>query len=156
MLLQTAPGATGAGAGGASTSVDVLLWVGALIVAVLILGILILLMRKRLFVQAGEDAGGMLDQLRALHRAGNLSTEEYDAARKALTTRVAAKMGKPVAADAGEQERPAPTPRSAQQQAAGELRARPGFDLTGAPLPSPRDDQPPAAGGKYDRQPPRA
>jgi hypothetical protein len=123
--------------GGPSTSVDVLIWVGALIVAVLLLGIVILLLRKRLFVKDGEDATGMLDQLRAMHKRGEMSTEEYDAARKALTARVAARLpdAKPV------QRRAAPPP-------ADQLRAKPGFDLTGAPLPRAAPEP-----GPYDRKP---
>lgn len=131
---------------GAASSVDVLIWVGALILAVLLLGIVILLLRKRLFAREADDASGMLSELRRLHKSGELSTQEYDAARKALTVRVAGRASAP---QPGKPERThSDTPRPAPD---GELRAKPGFDLTGAPLPTPA---PKDRGSPYDRKPP--
>lgn len=126
--------------GQSSTSVDVLLWVGALIVAVLILGIVILIIRKRLFTRDSDAAAGLLNDLRRMHKTGELTTEEYDAARKALTSRVASRMPAPATP---------PRPARANPAPPAELRAKPGFDLTGAPLPAP-----PPPPGPYDRKPP--
>jgi hypothetical protein len=132
-------------AGGASTSIDVLIWVGALIVALLLLGTFILLVRKRLFTKDSDEASSMLNELRRMHKAGEMTTAEYDAARKSLTTRLAAKMPEtaPIRAPRRSSKPAAPIQRD------GELHAAPGFDLTGAPLPSP-----PAKPGAYDRKPP--
>ncbi len=141
---------------GASTSVDVLVWVGALIVAVLILGIAILLIRKRLLAKDAEQVSSMLGELRRMHKSGELTTAEYDAARKALTINVANRIVPPKSAKTAP-EKPAPSRRTAP----GEVRARPGFDLTGAPLPAPPSrpsppPTPPPAGKQspYDRKPP--
>jgi hypothetical protein len=134
--------------GSSAVSIDVLIWVGALIVAVLILGIVILLVRKKLFTKDADSPTGLLNDLRRMHKSGELTTEEYDAARKALTTRIAAKMpaGKPVQSAPRASSAARPPRQSAPD---GELRAKPGFDLTGAPLPSP-----PPQPGRYDRKPP--
>ena len=126
---------------GNTTSVEVLMWVGALIVAVLILGIIILLIRRKLFTRDESSATGVLDELRRMHNTGQMTTAEYEAARKSFTARIAAKMP-----DSPAPRRAAAAP--ARQPETGELRARPGFDLTGAPLP-----QPPAKPGPYDRKP---
>jgi len=133
---------------GAASSVDVIIWVGALILAVLVLGIVILLLRKSLFARDADDASGMLSELRRMHKSGELSTQEYDAARKALTVRVAGRTSpaNPSETQTKRTEPPRPAP-------GGELRAKPGFDLTGAPLPSPA---PKDRGGQYDRKPPGA
>lgn len=135
----------------ASTSTDVLIWVGVLIVAVLALGVVILFVRKRVFAKEQHHADNWIGDLRQMHRRGELSTEEYEAARRALTAKF---TGAPA---------PAPTPRPSRTPAAraeaSELRAKPGFDLTGAPLPkpappaSPSSPDPPAS-GPYDRRPP--
>ncbi len=137
-------------AAGTSTNVDVLIWVGALIAAVLVLGMVILLLRKRLFIKDGDDAGGMLSDLRRMHKSGELTTEEYDAARRALTFRVAGRADAPRAVPP-----PGQRPSSAAQATpAGELRARPGFDLTGAPLPRPMPSNPPSPPLSPPRTPP--
>ncbi len=151
MLAQTTP-APALPAAGAATSVDVLIWVGALIVAVLLLGIVILLLRKRLFGKDVDEASDMLNELRRMHKSGEMSTQEYDAARKALTARFASRSTTSTAAAESAKPRPAPS-RAAPPAQPGEIRAKPGFDLTGAPLPKPpRPPAPPA--GPYDRKPP--
>jgi len=141
MLAQVAPIPNT----GASTSVDVLVWVGALIVAVLILGIAILLIRKRLFEKDTEEVSSMLGELRRMHKSGELTTEEYDAARKALTINVANRIVPPKASNPAP-EKPAThqKPAPARREAPGEVRAKPGFDLTGG-----------ARGGAHRRPPPR-
>lgn len=138
--------------GGSVISVQVLIWVGALIVAVLILGIIILLIRRKLFTKDTDTAAGMLADLRRMHKAGELTTAEYDAARKALTARFAANVPDRPAPDRPSRDRPHaehPQRPAAAPSDPGELRAKPGFDLTGAPLP-----MPPRSPGPYDRKPP--
>lgn len=134
-----------------STSTDVLIWVCILIVAVLFLGALILVVRKRMLAKDSAAADNWIGDLRQMHKRGELSTEEYEAARRALTARFAGGAGAPAAAPSQRSARP-----HAPRDEAGELRAKPGFDLTGAPLP-PRQPPPPSTprpGGPYDRKPP--
>jgi hypothetical protein len=103
----------------------VLIWVSALILVVLGLGLIILFMRRRLLVKDSADAAaGLMDELRALRDQGRLSPEEYDAARKRMVAGLAGKSASPA---------PRSTPRPTSPP--GEVRVRPGFDLTGAPLP---------------------
>lgn len=98
----------------------VLLQLGLLIVAVLVLGLVILAVRKAMFKEDDAGAGGsLLDDLRGLRDSGEISEVEYDYLRKCIAARVAGK------------ELP-PRPPELEQV---ELRARPGFDLTGEPLP---------------------
>ncbi len=104
----------------------VLLWVSALILLVLALGLIILFMRRRLLSKdAGEADAGLMDELRSLRDQGRISPEEYDAARKRMVAGFAGRKSPLPAA------KPAPAPAPSP----GEVRARPGFDLTGAPLP---------------------
>jgi len=107
----------------------VLLWVGALLVLVVVLGMVIVLVRRRTLGETGERAeGGMLDELRRMRDRGDLSSEEYDKARASMVARLkgagAPARGKPVSGALLD------APR-----VQGELRSRPGIDLTGAPLP---------------------
>jgi uncharacterized membrane protein len=126
----------GANAAGAAQGQDigpVLLTVGALIVVVLALGIVLFVVRDRFLGDGtGEDIdpGGVLESLRAMRDRGEVSEEEYRTAQAALV----AKISRPNAENPGAD--PA-GPARARTRAAlpGELRAEPGFDLTGAPLP---------------------
>lgn len=142
-----------------STSADVVIWVGVLIVAVLLLGALILLVRKRMLAKDKHGADNWIGDLRQMHKRGELSTEEYESARRALTAKFAAGAGANAATPT-----PRPTRPPAPRAATSELRAKPGFDLTGAPLPTnssvppaaPKSHppQPPTSPGPYDRKPP--
>lgn len=97
-----------------------LLQLGLLIVLVLVLGVVILAVRKAMFKDDNADAGGSLfDDLRRMRDSGEISELEYDYLRKCIAARAAGK------------DLP-PRPPELEQ---AELRARPGFDLTGAPLP---------------------
>ncbi len=101
----------------------VLISIGALIVVVVVLGFVLLAMRKRMFggSEDGEVAGSMFEDLRRLREKGEISEVEYDYVRKCIAARVAGR------------ELP-PRPEGLAPEAE-ELRARPGFDLTGAPIP---------------------
>jgi hypothetical protein len=106
-----------------------LLWVSALILVVIALGLIILFMRRRLLSKDSTDASaGLMDELRTLRDQGRISPEEYDAARRQMVAGFAGRKSAPPAPPASR-----PTPHPAPQP--GEVRARPGFDLTGAPLP---------------------
>jgi hypothetical protein len=97
--------------------------VGALIVVVVVLGIVLVAMRKRMFESSDADmmAGSIFEDLRRLKASGEVSELEYDYLRKCIAARAA------------DREPPPRPPGLAGSD--GELRARPGFDLTGAPIP---------------------
>ncbi len=101
----------------------VLISIAALIVVVVVLGFVLVAMRKRMFGSSedGEVAGSMFEDLRRLREAGEISELEYDYLRKCIAARVAGRE-------------PPPRPVGLAEETV-DLRARPGFDLTGAPIP---------------------
>jgi hypothetical protein len=107
---------------------EYLLMVGVMIVLVVGVGIGVFILRSRLFgADPGSEAGagGMLETMRRMRDRGEIPEEEYRAAQAAIVGKV--KSPPPL----GSSPAGARTPSSAL----GELRAKPGFDLTGAPLP---------------------
>jgi len=104
-----------------------LFWIGVCLVLLLAASIAVLWYRAKVLGRdQAADQGGLLHELRQMRDRGELSPEEYDAARHAMATRA---VGKHV---------PAPKPSPATKAAAtSELVAKPGFDLTGQPLPRP-------------------
>lgn len=107
-----------------------LLWIGAFLVLVIGAGLAILAYRRMMLSsRAAESHSGILDSLRKLRESGQMTQAEYDATRRAIASRVAG------------------TPAPAKPSAAGPHVARPGFDLTGAPLPKPGTDNPKGTGG---------
>jgi hypothetical protein len=108
-------------------SVKVVALIGGLIVLVLILGAILLGVRRRMLAAGSsrDAAGQMMEELRRMRSRGGMTPEEYDAARSAATRRLTANQPQAPTAPA----RRAPPARP------GELRAQPGFDLTGDPLP---------------------
>lgn len=104
-----------------------LIWIGAFIGIIAVAGLALLAYRKRMLsAQDAASSGSLLDQLRRMHKEGSMTQQEYDAARKAIVSRVAAR-------GPGAPPKPAPAKPDA-------LTAKPGFDLTGAPLPTPPPD----------------
>ena len=106
------------------------LWalLGGLIVAVIVLGLIIMKVRSSMLAKHSEASQeGLLEGLRRMWDTGEISRDEYDAARKNMVARMAGMKAPP---------RP-PAP--------GEVRSPPGVDLTGRPLPRP--DQPSQEGG---------
>lgn len=97
--------------------------IGALIVVVVVLGIVLVAMRKRLFGSGedGEMGGSIFEDLRRLHAAGEISDLEHDYLRKCIAASAAGR--KP------------PPPPEGLVISGQELHAKPGFDLTGAPIP---------------------
>jgi hypothetical protein len=125
--------------------ITVVVAVAALIIAVVIAGLAVMHIRGRLLRKHDDRSSteSWLDELRAMHRRGEVSDEEFQAASASLLARV---TGSPV---------PAPPPAPSTGPARGLPRhlgdpstrtARPGFDLTGAPLPTP--------GGPITERPP--
>jgi len=101
---------------GGTSVVSVLLWSGLLMVAVLLGAFAINMIRRAILGDGseGETEGLSLHGLRQMHARGDLSDEEYEAAKAAL-------LGLP-----------APD--------AEVLQAEPGYDLTGEPLPGEEDE----------------
>jgi len=112
--------------------VEIWIWIGVLLVVTLVAGGVILAMRRRLLgaKDADELSGSMLDDLRSMRSRGEISEEEYDYTRKTIAARAAGRE-------------PPPRPDSLRSPPApdGAIAARPGYDLTGAPLPG-REDPP--------------
>lgn len=96
------------------------LWLGAAIGLVVVAGIGLMWYRSRAFGDAGPaaDQAGLLESLRAMRDRGEMTPEEYDAARRSLAARFSGRLVTP-RADA----------------------ARPKTD---GPLPSPPDERPSA------------
>ncbi|RMH13350.1 MAG: hypothetical protein D6695_04265 [Planctomycetota bacterium] len=100
----------------------VLFQLGLLVVLVVLAGVIVLLLRKRLLgghEEASGIGGSIFADLQRLRDDGEISTIEYDYLRKVIASRAAGRE---------------PPPRPPELEAE-ELRARPGFDLSGEPLP---------------------
>jgi hypothetical protein len=134
----------------------VLVWVGVLIACAVVGGMVVVLLRKKMLDQqtATDISGSLMEHLRDAHARGEITDAEYEQARKSMASRVsqvmdtkrggglfelpepkrrlrpASSFGKPFDASAVE-------PPSSTGPGTDELRAPPGYDLTGAPLPRP-------------------
>lgn len=109
------------------------LWImlGVLIVVVVAMGIAMLVIRRRLLEKEGAAGQeGLMAGLREMRNRGEISPEEYDAARRTMAARAAGVAP----AQAGVKRQPEP---GAAGPGGGARVAKPGFDLTGAPLPKP-------------------
>lgn len=125
--------------------IDVVVTVGILVAVVVGAGVAIMAIRRRLLSKSGalEAAGSLLDSLRAMRDRGEMTDEEYEAARVAARDRMAERLtGRPPGPGLGGIAPPAvggkPLRVSASESGSG-LIAPPGFDLTGRPLPKPAD-----------------
>ncbi len=96
---------------------DVVLWIVVLIAVVVAATAIILVVRRRLLAADEPSADGLtLHDLRRARDEGHLSEDEFEAARAAILGAVARDTG----------------PRVGPL---GEIRAAPGMDLAGRPLP---------------------
>lgn len=115
-----------------SMETQAVLWTLAVIGLTLVGAVVVLLVRRRIFTSGLDAPGTMLDGLRAARDGGKMTEEEYAAARRAIVRKVSGE----VIADLSD-DRPMPIVRD------GGLVARPGYDLTGEPLPKQTNsDQP--------------
>lgn len=108
-------------------------WLGVAIAGVALVGLAMMWYRRRVLSKGAEGGGrDLMDGLRAMRDRGELTPEEYDAAKRAMVARLAG-------ASPPEPPRPGSTPQPVRKPAAapGARVATPGFDLTGAPLPKP-------------------
>lgn len=101
---------------------DVLLWLGIGVGIVMAAGLIVLWLRKRMLAadRAAAEQGGLLDDLRDMRNRGEISDEEFTAAKQVMAARLA-----------GQLNMKAPVPRPPP----GGIVAKPGYDLTGAKLP---------------------
>ncbi len=131
-------------------SMKLITWIGLLIVAVAAGGILLMYLRRRMNDrESGIHApGSLMDELRRMRREGLLSEAEYEASRRAAVAKLAADMSAPKPGASGQSAQRVPRaapvkapvpPRRCVEPRSARL-ARPGFDLTGEPLPKPVDD----------------
>lgn len=107
--------------------------VGVMIVLVVGAGIALYLVRGRLFGSERQDpaeTGGILETMRAMRDRGEISEEEYRTAQASLVGKTGKMKDLPARAPDPTKGR-TPPPRPPE----GELRAPPGYDLTGEPLP---------------------
>ena len=135
ILAQTAQ-RTPVKAGAKSFPTALIVGLGGIIVIVLLAGLAVMALRRRLLIRDSASAtqGRLMDDLRAMRDRGEISPQEYDAARATMAARLA---GKPVDRPAP-RPAPKPAPKSApSSQDTPIIRAKPGFDLTGARLPNP-------------------
>jgi len=67
-----------------------LIAVGALIAAVMVLGFIVLALRKRMFRDEAFDSTGvgLMDDLRVALREGRMTQAEFDAAKRAMVARI--------------------------------------------------------------------
>lgn len=125
---------------------ELILWIGVIILVLVALGIIAIYFRNRVHRADPSESqtGSLLESLRAMHRRGELSQEEYESARASL---MAGMTGSQTATGSHTRkaDRPAAGGESGDREGPRERIARPGFDLTGEPLP-PRRDTPPDAG----------
>lgn len=69
---------------------QMLIWVGILIVAVVIGTIVLLLIRRKMDVQRGEDPGGFttMEDMRAMVDRGEMSKQEFEQVREAMIAKI--------------------------------------------------------------------
>lgn len=118
----------------------------ALIAFALVGFLLVMLFRRQLLSKdnAAADQGTVMESIRAMRNAGQISSEEYDAMRQRMIASI--RSGTPPknqpAPAARPTMKPAPLPSLPPGPETPGVVARPGFDLTGAPLPKPRHSPP--------------
>lgn len=118
---------------GDEAAVEAIIWVGVLILLALVLGLVVLFVRKRMFSDEREqaDGAGLVTSLRAARDRGDISQEEYEHTLRRIRGRL---TGEAMPAAPAPHAPPPRNPREGE-----ELRAPPGVDLAGDPLP-PRQD----------------
>ena len=103
---------------------QVLIYLGIGVGIVVVAGLIVLWLRKRMLAaDRGAAETGLLDDLREMRTRGEITDEEFTAAKQAMTARLAGELGvKP----------------PVRMPPPGSVVAKPGFDLTGAKLPEPQ------------------
>ena len=71
----------------------ILMWLGLMIGALVVLGVVLTALRRRLLAPARAPEAGMFDQLRRMREEGRITPEEYDAIRQRMVSRLAGNEG---------------------------------------------------------------
>ncbi len=68
----------------------VVLWLGILIVITVVAGLVVLALRKRILGRPteGSDEGSLMDALRGMRDRGEMTSEEFEATRRAMIGRL--------------------------------------------------------------------
>ena len=104
-----------------------LLWVGISLVLIILASLAVLWYRRRLLdPNAADHSAGLLDELRGMKSRGEISEEEFAAAKRSMVARLARSE--------------APDRKLLPRK--GDRIAPPGVDLTGQPLPKPPAEPP--------------
>jgi len=132
------------------SSWSIVLWVGVLIGVTAVGGWIIMQVRKRM-LDSRENAqheAGLIENLRAMRDRGEISEEEFNATKRQWSERMKERLAAGTSSGGAKASATAPPARSPIRvpAAPGELRARPGFDLTGAPLPPMPPNDAPSSG----------
>lgn len=136
-----------AGRGGVPTQ-PIVMWTIVLIGLVMLGGLLVMLFRRQLLAKdAGQpDHGSVMESIRAMRDAGQISNAEYEAMKRRMVDAIrhgsTPFTGAPPPAPPGIATR-APAPTLPAPGPKNQRVAKPGFDLTGAPLPRPPRQPPP-------------
>lgn len=129
-------------------SINLVVILGILIVGIVIGGMVLMYFRRKMNEResAFGNPGSIMEELRRLRKEGVLSEAEYEASRRAATSKLMPSKGATAPAAPEPKSRPVPRPSAVPPRRASEggkpteRVAKPGFDLTGAPLPKPTDD----------------
>src|SRR5947207_1776517 len=90
ILAQSSQPAQTPPAKGRGDTSSIFVWVAVLIAVIMVGGLLLMWLRRRMFMgESMDQAGGLMESLRKMRDTGQMSQEEYDAARKAMAARVA-------------------------------------------------------------------
>lgn len=123
---------------GTRSAGQVVVWVIILSLVVAFGGILVFWLRKRMLADDPPPAVSdaiMLNQLRKSRDRGDISEQQFRNARERLLEGLSGRV------------RARAKPLRGEIYADGTIRARPGFDLLGDPLPPTHPDQPPDGSG---------
>lgn len=98
LLAASAPAWAGAGQSGTAAGVTrILLPIGGLIILTILGGLGVMAVRRRMLAKdsPASDQGGLLDELRRMRSSGQISDEEFDAARRTIAARLTGKPSVP-------------------------------------------------------------
>lgn len=74
---------------------QIVLWVGVMVGALVVLAVVLMALRRRLLAPARAPEAGMFDHLRRMRQEGSITTEEYDAIRQRIVSRLAGNESHP-------------------------------------------------------------
>ena len=133
-----------------------LLWIGVAIACLAVGGTILAILRKKMLeADNSTSASSLMEHLRDAHRRGEITDAEYDQARRSMASRVSHVLDTKRADGLFELPDPKrrltrppssalptigqPKPAADAGSSGAPLQAPPGYDLTGEPLPKPKD-----------------